>query len=78
MLDMGHGVLMERKGVSGVTHNQLFEFRMTINNPALTAQIMASCGRASMRQQPGAYTMPEIPPIDLLSGEREDLIKKLI
>ena len=78
LIDMGHGVLMERKGVSGVTQNQLFEFRMKINNPALTAQIMASCGRATMRQQPGAYTMPEIPVIDLLSGEREALIKKLV
>jgi len=78
LLDMGHGVLMERKGVSGATHNQLFEFRMKINNPALTAQIMVSCGRAAMRQQPGAYTMPEIPVIDLLPGDRETLVKKLV
>jgi len=77
LLDMGHGVLMERKGVSGVTQNQLFEFRMKINNPALTAQIMAACGRATMRQQPGAYTMPEIPVMDLLPGEREALVKLL-
>jgi len=78
LLDMGHGVMMERKGVSGVTHNQLFEFRMKINNPALTAQIMTACGRAAMRQQPGAYTMPEIPVMDLLSGDREMLIKRLV
>jgi diaminopimelate dehydrogenase len=78
LLDMGHGALIERKGVSGVTHNQLFEFRMKINNPALTAQIMVSCGRAAMRQQPGAYTMPEIPVIDLLPGDRETLVKRLV
>ena len=78
LLDMGHGVLMERKGVSGVTQNQLFEFRMKINNPALTAQIMTACGRATMRQQTGAYTMPEIPVIDLLPGDRETLVKKLV
>ena len=78
LIDMGHGVLMERKGVSGATHNQLFEFRMKINNPALTAQIMAACGRAAMRQRPGAYTMPEIPVIDLLPEDREVLIKKLV
>jgi diaminopimelate dehydrogenase len=78
LLDMGHGVLMERKGVSGVTHNQLFEFRMKINNPALTAQIMVSCARATMRQQSGAYTMPEIPIIDLLAGDRETLVKRLV
>lgn len=78
LLDVGHGTLIERKGVSGATHNQIFEFRMKINNPALTAQIMTSCGRATMRQQPGAYTMPEIPVIDLLSGDRETLLKKLV
>ena len=35
--DVGHGVNLVRKGVSGKTHNQLFEFNMKINNPALTA-----------------------------------------
>lgn len=78
LLDMGHGVLMERKGVSGLTQNQMFEFRMKINNPALTAQIMTACARATLRQQPGAYTMPEIPVMDLLPGDRETLIKKLV
>jgi len=78
LIDMGHGVLMERKGVSGATQNQLFEFRMKINNPALTAQIMAASGRATMRQQPGAYTMPEIPVMDLLPGDRESLVKRLV
>mgnify|MGYP001293183467 CR=1 FL=1 len=76
--DMGHGVLMEHKGVSGKTQNQLIEFRMKINNPALTAQIMVSCARAVLKQQPGAYTMPEIPPIDYLPGEKEALLKVLV
>src|SRR5690554_8076031 len=40
--DMGHGVLMERKGVSGETQNQQFKFDMRINNPALTAQVLVS------------------------------------
>ena len=39
LLDMGHGVNLTRKGVSGKTQNQLFEFNMRINNPALTAQV---------------------------------------
>jgi diaminopimelate dehydrogenase len=78
LLYVGHGVLIERKGVAGATHNQLFGFNMKINGPALTAQIMAGCARASMRQQPGAYTMPEIPVIDLLPGDREMLVKKLV
>jgi len=76
--DMGHGVLLEHKGVSGVTQNQLFEFRMKINNPALTGQILISCARAVLKQKPGAYTMPEIAPIDYLLGEKEDIIMSLV
>jgi len=76
--DMGHGVHMVRKGVSGKTHNQRFEFNMSINNPALTAQILVGTARAAMRQRPGAYTMIEIPVIDLLYGDREDLIAHLV
>ena len=76
--DVGHGVNLVRKGVSGQTHNQLFEFNMKINNPALTAQVLVNVARAAMKQQPGAYTMIEIPVIDLLPGDREDLIRKLV
>lgn len=76
--DMGHGVHMVRKGVSGKTQNQRFEFNMSINNPALTAQILVGVARASMRLAPGAYTMIEIPVIDLLPGDREELIKHLV
>lgn len=76
--DVGHGVNLIRKGVSGVTHNQLLEFNMHINNPALTSQILVAAARASVRQQPGAYTMIEIPVVDLLPGEREDWIQKLV
>lgn len=78
LLDMGHGVNLTRKGVSGRTQNQLFEFNMRINNPALTAQIMVSSARASMRQQPGCYTLIEIPMVDMLYGEREELIRHLV
>lgn len=78
LLDMGHGVHLTRKGVSGTTQNQLFEFNMRINNPALTAQVLVCVARASMKQQPGCYTMVEIPVIDLLYGEREDLIAHLV
>ena len=76
--DVGHGVNLVRKGVSGTTHNQLFEFNMRINNPALTAQVMVCCARATMRQQPGCYTMIEVPVIDLLHGDREELIAHLV
>ena len=76
--DMGHGVNLTRKGVSGVTQNQLFEFNMRINNPALTSQVLVNVARASMRQRPGAYTMIEIPVIDMLHGDREELIAHLV
>jgi len=76
--DMGHGVNLVRKGVSGITHNQLFEFNMRINNPALTGQVLVNAARASMKQKPGCYTMIEIPVIDFLEGDREELIKHLV
>ena len=78
LLDMGHGVNLTRKGVSGETQNQLFEFNMRINNPALTGQVLVCAARAAMKQQPGCYTMIEIPVIDLLHGDREELIAHLV
>lgn len=76
--DVGHGVNMVRKGVSSQTHNQLFDFNMRINNPALTAQVLVNSARAVMKQRPGAYTMVEIPVIDYLPGDREELIRHLV
>ncbi|MBQ1773225.1 MAG: diaminopimelate dehydrogenase [Prevotella sp.] len=76
--DMGHGVHMVRKGVSGKTQNQRLEFNMSINNPALTGQVLVNVARASMRQQPGCYTMIEIPVVDLLPGDRADLVQQLV
>lgn len=78
LIDMGHGVNMTRKGGVGSTQNQLLEFNMKINNPALTGQILVSVARAALKQQPGAYTMIEIPVIDLLEGDRDELIKHLV
>ena len=76
--DMGHGVHLVRKGVSGKTPNQRLEVNMSINNPALTAQVLVNVARASMRLQPGCYTMPEIPVIDMLAGSREEIIGTLV
>lgn len=80
--NVAHGVNLQRHGVSGETHNQRFEFNMQINNPALTAQVMVSCARAAVRlqqkQQYGAYTMIELPPIALLPGSEEQLIRQLV
>jgi len=78
LIDVGHGVNMVRKGVSGKTHNQFIEFNMRINNPALTTQVMVGCARATMKQAPGAYTMIEIPVVDLMEGSREELVRRLV
>ena len=80
--NVAHGVNLVRNGVSGATHNQRFEFNMTINNPALTGQVMVSCARAAFRMQEkgefGAKTMIELRPVDLLPGETEQLVKTLV
>lgn len=76
--DAGHGVLLERKGISGETHNQYFRWEMRIQNPALTGQAMLSALRAAMRQAPGCYTPIELPLVDFLPGEREAWVGKLM
>lgn len=80
--NVAHGVNLVRSGVSGTTHNQRFEFNMTINNPALTGQVLVACARAAYkmkaRQQYGVFTMIELAPIDLLFGEKEQLISQLV
>lgn len=78
LIDKGHGVLMERKGVSGQTDNQIFKFDMRINNPALTAQVMVAAVRAASRQKPGCYTMIEIPVVDYLPGDRDAIVRRLV
>ena len=78
LMDKGHGVNLVRKGVSGMTHNQLFEFNMKINNPALTSQIMVACARATLCQQPGCYVMPQLPVMDLLPGTLEEKIRRMV
>lgn len=80
--NVAHGVNLVRNGVSGTTHNQRFEFNMSINNPALTGQVMTSCARAAFRlreeQRYGAYTMIELSPVSLLPGTPESLIPHLV
>lgn len=76
--DMGHGVNMTRKGTSGRTPSQRFEFNMAINNPALTAQILVGAARAAMRQTPGCYTLIEVPVVDLLPGSRDENVAHLV
>ena len=51
---------------------------MKINNPALTGQVLVCAARAATRQKAGCYTLIEIPVIDFLYGDRNELIKHLV
>lgn len=75
---MGHGVSLQRYGGCGSAENQTLELKMRLCNPAETAQILVSAARASTRQRPGAYALVEVPPIDLLPGDRASLLHDLI
>ncbi|MCQ2347462.1 MAG: diaminopimelate dehydrogenase [Paludibacteraceae bacterium] len=80
--NVAHGVNLVRNGVSGTTHNQRMEFNMSINNPALTGQVMTACARAAFRlkheQRAGAYTMIEIAPVYLLPDSDENNVRRLV
>jgi diaminopimelate dehydrogenase len=78
LMDVGHGVMMERNGVSGVTYNQSMRFQLKVNNPALTAQVMVSAARAATRQEPGCYTMIEMPVVDFLHGDVDTFVTKFV
>ncbi len=78
LIDMGHSVKIERKGVSGKTHNQKMEYYLSVNNPAVTGQVLVSAARASLKQKPGCYSVLEIPLIDFLYGEIKEILARLI
>jgi diaminopimelate dehydrogenase len=78
LINVSHGVMLERNGVSGITHNQLFKYECKANNPALTSQIMVSSARAVVRQEPGSYTMIDIPIRDFLADDSDSLIKEIV
>lgn len=76
--DPGHGVVIDRKGASGLTGNQLLRWEMRITNPAATGQIMVGALRAGLKKAPGAYTMIELAAADMLPGAIEDLVKRIV
>jgi len=78
LMDTGHGVLLERNGVSGITHNQSMKFQLKVNNPALTSQVMVSAARATMKQKPGCYTMIELPVVDFLYGDVDSFVTRFV
>lgn len=78
LVNSNHAAHIIRDGISGITPHQQMEFKMTINNPSLTAQLMVSAARATTKLQPGAYTLIEVPIINMLSGDKEEIIKRLV
>lgn len=78
LIDEGHSVHIERKGVAGKTPNQRMQFAMSVSNPSATGQVLVSAARAAMLQKPGCYSLIEIPVIDFLYGDREGLIERLV
>ena len=51
---------------------------MSINNPALTAQVMVGAARAALQLAPGCYTLPEVPMTSLLPGTLKEKISRLV
>lgn len=78
LVDSGHGVFIERKGVTGIINNHRAEYTMSIVNTATTSQIMVSSARAATKQKPGCYCLLEIAPIDFLYGDKEKLLARLV
>lgn len=76
--DLGHGVVIDRKGTAGRTGNQLARWEMRITNPAVTGQIMVGVLRAGLKKAPGAYTMIELAVADMLPGSLEDLVRRIV
>ncbi len=78
LINTTHGVHIIRQDETQSNTEYGLEFSMRINNPVLTAQVMVACARATMKARPGAYTMIEIPVIDMLYGNREELVRRLV
>jgi diaminopimelate dehydrogenase len=75
---MGHGVLLQRFGAAGSAENQVLELKMRLSNPSATAQVMVASARATTRMAPGAYALVEVPPVNLVAGDKEELLKHLV
>lgn len=62
-----HAVKIVRSGCTFDGEKQLLKYEMSINNPALTAQIMLAALRAGFNRRPGCCLFPELSPAELFS-----------
>ena len=69
-----HGVKIVRDGLAFGEAGQRLVYEMSINNPAVTAQIMLAALRAGFRRQPGCYLLPELSPAELFAGDIERVL----
>ena len=69
-----HGVLIERSGNSAGSGSQRVSFRIAVDNPSLTGQMMVSAMRAAFLQKPGAYLVPEVSPCDFCGKDWENFL----
>ncbi len=78
VMDLGHGGSVERRGSSADAHNTTMQFQLRGTNPAVTAEAMVNGLRAVTKMPPGAYTLADIPPVHLLPGERDEIVRDLL
>ena len=71
----GHGVLMERRGVSGITAHQLMLLEARYSEPALAAAVMVAAARTLNRYGNRAYSLFELP-LDALWGRLHEQARK--
>jgi len=80
-----HGGIVVRSGKTGLNgeNSQVIEYQLTLDsNPEFTASVIVCYARAAYRMyqegMSGCKTVFDIPPIYLLSKDREDIIKELL
>ena len=64
-------------------HRQRIEFSLILDsNPEFTSSVLLACARATVRMasrnQTGCYTILDIPPVDLSSYSREELLSQFL
>lgn len=64
-----HRVRINRIGTAAGQGKQKLSFSMTVDNPALTGQLLVAAMRAAFRQKTGCYYFSELPPVSFLSDE---------
>ncbi len=78
LIDMGHKINVERKGVACGIDNQLLSFDSKFHNPASTAQVLVSSVFAARKMTPGAHIMLEVPLLHFLPFDVEEAIRRLV